>query len=74
MTKDYNKKYYTTAAKLFQDIGYYPGKIIQDAMKHLKRYFPDADEGELKHSIEWALADVWNGGCELEEYEGRYQL
>ena len=70
--EDYNQKYYITAAKIFQNMGYYHGEIIKDAMKHIKRYYPDSDDEELKNAITWALADVWNGGCEVEEYDGRY--
>ena len=64
---DYNQKYYIIAVKEFQNMRYYPGEIIQDCTNHIKRYYPDADEEEVKHAVNWALADTWNGGCEVEQ-------
>lgn len=64
--EDYDQKYYNAAIKAIEDMKYYPGDTIGDCAAYLLRYFPDADIRELCHAIEWALADVWGGGCEIE--------
>ena len=64
---DYNKKYYKVALRTLQDMKYYYGDILGDCVKHLLRYFPDADKDELNHAVIWAFADAWGGGCEYEE-------
>lgn len=64
--EDYNKKYYNAAVKAIKDMKYYAGNIIGDCAAYLLCYFPDADKKELEHAIQWALADTWGDGCEIE--------
>ena len=63
---DYNIHYYNLAKAHFQDMKYYYGNLTQDCVQHLLRYFPKANPNELMHAVNWALADAWNGGCEVE--------
>ena len=65
---DYNKQYYQKAINILQDAGFnhYYDNLIEDCAKHIKRYFPQAELNEIKHAVNWALADAWNGGCEVE--------
>ena len=63
---DYNQKYYDLAVLSLQDMKYYYGDIIHDCVEHIKRYFPGAEDREISHAVQWALADTWNGGCEVE--------
>lgn len=64
--KDYNKKYYDVAVKALQDMKHYSGDLINDCADYLLRYFPDADKNDLLHAVNWALADTWGDGCEIE--------
>lgn len=63
---DYNKKYYDVATRALQDMKYYSGDLIGDCAEYLLRYFPDADKDDLLHAVNWALADTWGDGCEIE--------
>jgi len=64
--KNYNKKYYNAAAKALQDMKHYSGNIINDCTEYLIHYFPNANKNELRHAVNWALADTWGDGCEIE--------
>lgn len=64
--EDYNKDYYDAAVKALEDFKYYFGDLRGDCAAYLLCYFPDADKKELLHAIDWALADSWGNGCEIE--------
>ena len=68
---DYNKAYYKKALSILEDtrFNHYYGNLIEDCAGYLQCYFPDADLKDIKHAIRWALADAWNGGCEVVEGE-----
>lgn len=64
--QDYNKKYYDAAVKALQNMKYYFGDFTNDCADYLLCYFPSADKDDLLHAINWALADTWGSGCEVE--------
>ena len=63
---DYNRKYYRRAVIEIKDLQYYYGDLIGDVTKVVLRYFPSGNVDEIRHAVEWAVANVFNGGCELE--------
>jgi len=67
VSKDYNQRYYELAVKHLKHLQYYYGDLIHDCSSHIARFFPEASHGEIVHAVRWALADTWNGGCEVEE-------
>jgi hypothetical protein len=64
--EDYKKEYYDVAIKAIQNLKYYFGDLRGDCAAYLSYYFPNAKKSELLHAIDWALADSWGNGCEIE--------
>lgn len=55
----YDQEYYDRACIAKEDLKYYMGDLKGDCLAYLLRYFPDTDEKELLHAIDWALTDTW---------------
>lgn len=64
--EDYNLRYYNFAVKCLKDMKYYSGDVVHDCANHIKRFFPAAVEEDVVNAVNWAIADTWNGGCEVE--------
>jgi len=67
VSKDYNQKYYELAVEYLKDLQYYYGDLIHDCALHIARILQKPYCEEIVHAVRWALADTWNGGCEVEE-------
>jgi len=61
-------KYYTFIVNQIKDLKHGYQSVMYDGIKNvLPNYgIHDVDEEEFKFSFEWAVADVFGGGCEVE--------
>lgn len=58
--------YYAAAVKAISGLKYYYGDLKEDTVTYLLHYFPFAVKDELRHAVEWAIADVFGDGYEVE--------
>jgi len=64
--KDYKQKYYKAAVRIVENLTFLYKSQENQVIEYLQRYFPKAKKEELHHALNWALADTWGGGCEVE--------
>jgi hypothetical protein len=70
-------KYYKIIISLIKDVKYLYANFIEDIYKSIPYYYPEGyliNNEEFKFSMRCALADVFGGGCEVDEPEGLFDF
>jgi hypothetical protein len=65
---DYNKIYYNFIVGQIKDLRYAYSDLKSALLSTWIFQYPDKglDKIEFEHAFEWAVADVFGGGCEFE--------
>lgn len=69
MKSDYNKKYYNWIIEQIKDLKYYYGidQLMNDLIDLSTHYsIHPINLDEFKQAYEWAIADIFGNGCEIE--------
>jgi len=68
MSLDYNEKYYKFIVDQIKDIKYCPWPNLCDILIETSKHYSihPINEEEFKQTFEFAITDVFGGGCEYE--------
>ena len=67
MSLDYNQRYYNFIVDQIKDIRYCPYDLLNVMIETSKHYsIHPININDFELAFEWAVADVFGGGCEIE--------
>jgi len=68
MSLDYNRQYYKFIVDQIKDIKYCPWPNLCDMLIETSKLYSihPVDKEDFKQAFDWAIADVFGGGCEYE--------